>query len=291
MPALSRRTILSVFLVTLVVLAWSREAKSQNLSLADVTYRQFDGGPGVGADWEFAAGDTVYLSFRIAGFKTEKKDEREFLRIGYEIETFDPDGVPVIEPVSDSVEAEMTYQDRRSEWMPLVDHQVPLPQAAPSGTYHVRVEIHGEVSGTDAVVEIPFRVRGRDVEPSDELVIRNFRFYRSPTSIASLSVPAYRPGDTVWARFDMTGYEFGESNQFHINYGLKVLRESGDVLFDQEVAADEQQETFYPERHIPGSFGLPLTEDLPEGDYTIVVTVRDLLGDQIYSTKEIFHVD
>lgn len=291
MTATPRRSTRSLVFATLAVLCAAQPGRSQDLSLANVTYRQFDGGPGVGADWEFAAGDTVFLSFRIAGFRTEEKNEQEFLRINYQIETFDPEGVRVIEDVSDSIQAEMTYEDRKSEWMPLVNYEVPLPQSAPSGTYQTVVEIHGEVSGRSTVEEIPFRVRGRDVEPSDSLVIRNLHFYRSQTSIASLSDPAYRPGDTVWARFDMTGYELGEGNRFHINYGLKVLRESGEILFDQEIAADERRETFYPERNIAGSFGLPLTEDLPEGDYTIILTIRDLLGNQTYQAEEIFHVD
>ena len=278
-------------LLTACVLLAASAAEAQKLEAIDVTLRQYDGGAGMPADWEFAAGDTVYLSFRIAGFRTEEKDDSEFLRLSYRIQTFDPEGLPVIESAADSIGAEMTSQDRGNGWLPVVLLEAPLPQAAPSGGYRFRVELRDEVGDATTTEELPFRVRGRDVEPSDELVIRNFRFYRSQTSLASLSVPAYRPGDTVWARFDMTGYEFADNNRFHINYGLSVLRANGEVLFDQEVAADEQRESFYPERHIPGSFGLPLTNDLSEGDYTIVVTVRDLLGDQVYGTKEIFHVD
>jgi len=278
-------------LVAVTLLLGARTAQPQDLVVTDVILRQYDGGPGVGSDWEFAAGDTVFLSFRIAGFRTEEKDETEFLRLGYRIETFDPEGIPVIEPADDAIVAEMTFQDRKNEWLPVVRHEAPLPQAAPGGTYRFRVELRDEISGATATEELPFQVRSSGVEPSDELEIQNFRFYRSQTSLAFLSVPAYRPGDTVWARFDMTGYEFAENNRFHINYGLTVLRESGEVLFNQEVAADEQRESFYPQRHIPGSFGLPLTEDLSEGDYTIVVTVHDLLGDQVCEASEVFHVD
>jgi len=278
-------------LVALAALFGAHAAESQKLVLVDAALHMYDGGPGVAADWEFVPGDTVFLSFRIAGFRTEEKDEAEYLRLGYEIEAFDPDGIRVVESVGDAIAAEMTFQDRKNEWLPVVRHKMPVPPAAPSGTYRIMVRLRDEVSGATAIEEIPITIRGRDVAPSDTLVAPNFGFYRSQTSLVSLSVPSYRPGDTVWARFDITGYQFVDNNRFHINYGLDVLRASGELLFHQEVAADEQRESFYPERYIPGSFGLPLTDDLAAGDYTIILTVRDLLGEQLHETKQVFHVE
>ena len=32
----------------------------------------------------------------------------------------------------------------------------------------------------------------------------------------------YQPGDTLWAKFDITGYKFGENNRFSVDYGLAI---------------------------------------------------------------------
>ena len=55
---------------------------------------------------------------------------------------------------------------------------------------------------------------------------------------------AYRPGDAVWARFDMTGYKLGDKNQVDIEYGLTVLREDGSVAYTQPQAANQKIQTF-----------------------------------------------
>ena len=53
-------------------------------------------------------------------------------------------------------------------------------------------------------------MRDRDVEASDKLVVRN-HFYRARTTGARGCV--YRPGDTLWARFDITATASGEAKR------------------------------------------------------------------------------
>ena len=102
---------------------------------------------------------------------------------------------------------------------------------------------------------------------------------------------AYRPGDSVWARFEMTGYKLGEKNQVDIEYGLTVLSEDGSVAYKEPQAANQKIQTFYPQRYQPGVLNLNLAKDQPLGKYTIVLAVRDNLGQQMYETRETFSVE
>ena len=122
-------------------------------------------------------------------------------------------------------------------------------------------------------------------------MVRNFRFLRSEDDVKPLPVAAYRPGDAVWARFDMTGYKLGAKNQVDIEYGLTVLREDGSVAYTEPQAANQKIETYYPQRYQPGELNLNLAKDQPLGKYTIVLAVRDNLGQQMYETRETFSVE
>ena len=89
-----------------------------------------------------------------------------------------------------------------------------------------------------------FHIQGRDVAPSDTLIVRNFRFLRAEDDTKALQIAAYRPGDAVWARFDMTGYKLGDKNQVDIEYGLTVLREDGSVAYKQPTPLHRKSRPF-----------------------------------------------
>lgn len=260
------------------------------LEVVRAALHQYDGGPPLPSSYVFQAGDTVFLTFRIAGFKTAEVDEEDRLNLLYAITAADPDGVPIKEPVQGAVAATLTEQDKKKGWLPLVRYDTLLPPTGPPGEYEVRIAVEDKLSGAKAETRIPFQVSGRSVEPSETLTVRNFAFYRSETSIEPLRRPVYRPGDSVWARFDIVGYRFAAKNRFSVAYGIRVLRANGSLLFEQPVAAAEERESFYPERHIQGGFSLNLTPDLTPGDYSIVVTVTDKTGGQTYEIRQVFTV-
>ncbi len=274
-----------------VALAAAAPAADRKLAIVQAALHQYDGGPPVPASFEFFPGDTVFLTFRIAGFKTVEKDDEDHLWLAYRIEAFDPEGLPIREPHEGRIAAELTYQDKKQKWTPLVRYEALVPPTAPSGEYRIAIHVEDLYAKTSTELEKTFQVRGRDdIEPSETLVIRNFHFYRSETSMRPLSRPVYRPGSSVWARFDIVGYRFGENNRFSIDYGVKVLRASGKVLFEQPVAVSEEEESFYPQRYLQGGLSLNLTPDLSPGDYTLIVTVRDHIGNQTYEEEHVFTV-
>lgn len=261
--------------------------EEQKLAVVRTEVQQYQDGPPIPGGFQFFPGDTVYFTFRVAGFQITEQD---IARIGYEIDAFDPEGLMLQETVSDEVAAELTRQDKKNEWMPIVRYDTLVPPTAPSGEYRLAVRVTDAIGKTATQKEVRFRVKGKDLEASDSLVIRDFAFYRTETATSPLVSAVYRPGDSVWARFDMTGYEFGDGNKFSIEYGIKVLRASGKMLFEQPVAASEEDESFYPQRYIPGSLSLNLTADLEEGEYTIIVNARDKIGEQTCETTQVFEV-
>ena len=134
-------------------------------------------------------------------------------------------------------------------------------------------------------------MKGYGVEKSDKLVARNFRFQRREEDAAPLTQPNYRPGDTVWARFDMTGYKIGEQNAFDVAYGLEVLRASDQKsMYAEPNAAREKDATFYRKRYLQGALSLNLNKDLARGDYVVILRVRDELGGQAYEERHTFSV-
>ncbi len=258
----------------------------RRLAVVGPALHQYEDGPAVPASYSYAAGDTVFLSFRISGYQPSEKDQ---VRLGYQVEALDPKGLPLAPPSTGKVDAELADEDK--DWMPKARFSVLVPPSAASGAYRIRIQVKDELGGADASGEISFAVRGHPVEPSDTLVLRNFRFLRGEEDGPPLPVAAYRPGDTLWARFEITGYKLGEKNRYQVEYGISVLRPSGEVLYTQPSAASEKDETFYPTRYVLGALSLNLDANLAKGEYVLMVTAKDLIGNQTAQTRRPFRVE
>jgi hypothetical protein len=248
-----------------------------------------DGAP-VSSGFDFLPGETIHFSCQVEGYKkTEDKDEVESLLLTYQVEARDSHGV-LLQPVQDGKEGgTVTSEDKN--WMPKIRESIVIPPLAESGEYQILVKVKDEMAQAVVETKVAFTVKGPAVAPSDTLVVRNFRFLRAEEDAKALQVAAYRPGDPVWARFEMTGYQLGEANQVDIEYGLQVLRADGTVAYAQPQAAAAKDRTFYPQRYQPGVLSLNLAKDQKPGEYTIVLTVRDNVGMQSYETREKFSVE
>jgi len=197
--------------------------------------------------------------------------------------------VPIEKDQSGSIAEGVSPQDK--DWTPKFTANFMVPAFAPSGTYHIPVKVRDEVAGADASVELTFRVRGHDVEPSDTLVARNFEFVRAEDDKVPMHPAIYHPGDMLWARFDMTGFRFGEKNHFSVDYGLAIVNAAGQRMFAQLVAAEDASESFYPQRYVPGVLSLHLDDNVPKGEYTLVIIMRDKVGNQNVESREPFQVE
>lgn len=273
----------AVLIVPLVLRAAPAEKK---LAIVETAFAQIDDGPSAAHDDRFVPGETLFFRCQVEGYK---KSETNEIQLGYQVEAADARGVMLLLPEKGLVKTTLSPEDKN--WMPKIRYTVVIPPLAETGEYHVTVTVKDELSGSSAETRAVFLVHGRDVAPSDALAVRNFRFYRGENDDKALEVPAYRPGDELWARFDMTGYKIGEKNLFDIGYGLVVLRADGSVAYSQPEAANSKEAPFYPQRYQPGELSLNMPKDIAKGEYTIVLTVHDNLGQQTCEAREKFSIE
>jgi hypothetical protein len=257
-------------------------------AVVNTVIHDLEDGPPIPPGFSFVPGQFIYLSFQIAGYWATPEHK---LRVTCEVDAFDPKGIHLMETLLCNVAETLADEDKN--WKPKIRLQTLIPPLAVSGAYKIAIRIKDEVSGQTAEHEIPFVVRGRDVPPSDTLVVRNFHFYRGEDDPNALAAVVYRPGDTLWARFDITGYKFGPANAIHVDYRIAVLGPSGKVIYTQPEAdvAVEKSVSFYPKAYVPGSMNLSLQRTIKPGQYAIAVTARDLLGNQTVEIKENFSIE
>jgi hypothetical protein len=255
-------------------------------TLQRVELHQYEDGPPVIENYVWMPGETVHLSFLISGYKGAPGDK---IGLSYKIDAIDPKGVKLIETVTGKVDAELATEDK--DWLPKVRGTIPVPPLADTGDYKILISAKDELGGTSTEKEVSFHVKGRDVEPSDHLVVRNFRFLHAEEDKAPMVDALYHPGDPVWARFEITGYKLGESNRYDVEYGLSVLTPAGQAIYSQPQAAVEQNKSFYPKRYVLGVLNLNTRPDTKPGQYTILLTVKDNVGGQTSESKYSFRIE
>jgi hypothetical protein len=258
---------------------------AQTLKVLDLQFHQYEDGPPLrpGVFWD---GERVFLSFLIDGYKANGKNE---IALDWTAHATDEAGLPLAAPASGKVEAELQPEDK--EWKPKLRHQFEAPQTASCAACKLFLTIRDRIAKTEARQEAAFSIRTRQVAPSETLAVRNFRFLRTEEDSQPLPVAAYRPGDDVWARFEMTGYKLGEKNRVQVEYGLAVYRPSGKLLYHEAKAAAMDETSFYPKKWLPGILSLKLDSKMPPGEYPIVLEVRDLAGGQKHEERVTFRIE
>jgi hypothetical protein len=259
----------------LLALASMAEAASGPLTIINPRIAQSEGGEPMPAGFAHVPGEVIFFSCQVEGYKATSAGK---IRLSYKVEALDPHGVRLIEPIAGNIEENLAPQDKN--WKPLIHHEIPIPPLAGSGNYKLAVSVTDEIAKASASKEVSFDVRGHNVEPSDALVIRNFHFYRGEQDSEALRTPAYRPGDAVWARFDIIGFKYGQGNAVDVSYGVAVTSPSGKVLYSNPEADSEKSQSFYPKPYVPGIMSLETKRDTRPGEYGVTITVHDNIGKQ-----------
>jgi hypothetical protein len=284
------KEVVPIGLLLLLSMAGLLRAETVRLTIVQPAIHDYEDSPAVAGSFRFNQGDRVFLSFRIGGFQVASSEEEKRIKLTYSIQPQDERGIPLETPSTGKVDTALAAEDK--EWMPKIRHAFSIPPLADPGMYRVRISVKDELAGTEAQSEARFSVRGRVVEPSEMLTIRNFRFLRTEEDAErGLEPAAYRPGDPVYARFEITGYKLADKNRFSVEYGIEVLKPDGQRIFAEPTAASEQQESFYPKRYMEGAVQLGFKPALPAGEYTVVIAVRDLTGSQTYEGRYVFRVE
>jgi len=247
---------------------------------------QFEDGPSVPAAEKFVPGETGFFRFGVAGFRLSDSGR---VQLTGHAQVFDPNGTPA--GPRDEVVIATSLREEDKDWRPVLKFQFQLPAIAPGGTWKIKFEATDDQTKALAAAETTFPVVSRDVAPSPSLVIRNLYFYRSADDETPLHVAAYRAGDSVWVKFDVTGYKHGEQNATDVSYDVAVTSAGGKQLFSQENAAVERSQAFYPQPWVPGSFSLTLQATMAKGDYNVEITARDGIGNQSVRSTAAFRVE
>jgi hypothetical protein len=243
-------------------------------------------GPSIGSE-AFRSGEQVFFSFQVENYKTGTTGKVQL--IGH-IQAFDPKGTPV--SPREEVVIGTTVAEEDKSWKPKLRSQIQVPSIAPPGVYKIQFDVADLQTKQAASGESSFTVHGRMVESSPALTIRGLGFYRTQDDENALRVAAYRPGDMLWVRFDITGFKYGDQNSVDVSYDVAVLAPDGKQLFSQEAAAVERSQAFYPQPWVPGEFNLNLQSDMSSGAYTLVITAHDgVAGTQTTVAKAVFKIE
>jgi hypothetical protein len=235
---------------------------------------------------EFQPGDITFFSFQVENYRVGPTGKVDL--VGH-MQAFDAKGVPIAPADEQTIGTSVSEEDK--DWKPKLRLQVQLPSIAQPGTYRIKYDVTDRQTRQTATSDLAFPVGGRGVEPADALTIRNLGFYRTQEEDTPLKVVAYRPGDSVWVRFDAIGYKHGEQNSVDVAYDVAVLSPEGRQMYSQEDAAVERSQAYYPQPWVPGAFNLSLQPTMRPGTYTLVVTARDGVGKQSATVKAEFRVE
>ena len=280
--------ILAVLALTLFCIGLRAEENS--LSIPSAGIQQADDSSFVPPDYQFLPGETVFFTFEIAGFlvRSEEGKETRTISLTWDVSALDSNNVLLAKPESGEIKTELSAEDRK--WTPKRRTAFALPVLVLAGDYHLRVVAKDLLGKSEAVREIPFRIGGLEIASSASIAVQHMRFSREESGPA-LDVAAYRPGDTVFTSFDITGFAKSPENQYRVSYGLSVLRPDGKTFVDQANAAELSATPFYPAMYVPGHFGIVTSATSPRGEYTLLLTVTDQIAHKTFSTKRAFSLE
>ena len=256
------------------------------LKLTRAAISQSEDGPAVENGTAFLAGDLAFFSFQVENYKTGTTGK---VQLTGHIQAFDPNGTAIVPRDEEVIGTTVSQEDK--DWKPKLRLPIQIPSIAPPGNYTIKFEVTDQQTRQTASGELAFPVGGRGVAPADVLTIRNPGFYRAQDDENALKLAAYRAGDKLWVRFDITGYKHGEQNSIDVSYDVAVLGPDAAQLFAQEDAAVEKSQAFYPQPWVPGGFNLSLDPTMRVGTYTLVITAHDGVGKQTAETKAEFRVE
>ena len=266
-------------------------AAETSLAIIDAGVQQSDDAPFVSTEYHFLPGDFVYFTFQVAGFgiKPDESSEAKQISLEYEVVPEDTKGLPLTAAEKGSIKDSLQPEDKN--WTPKRRANFLLPSFVAAGEYKIHVTVKDLIANTEVSRDLPFLIGGVKIQPSPTITVENYHFYRREDDRQPLDVPAFSPGDSVYARFDMVGYELGPDNGYHLTYDVSVTRPDGKPFLNQANAAELRASSFYPAQFIPGNINLTTPRNALRGEYVLLLTVRDLNSNQTYQSKQAFSIE
>jgi hypothetical protein len=266
-------------------------AADSSLAIIEAGVQQSEDAPFVSGSYQFLPGDYLHFTFQIAGFavKSEERNEIRKISLEYEVVPEDSNGIALALPSSDAIQTELSTEDKN--WTPKRRASFLIPSFVGAGEFRVHVRVKDLVAKTETSKNFPFRIGGMQVPPSNSVIVENLRFFRSEDAREALEVPAYNAGDTIYARFNMLGFKTAAQNEYHLSYGITVLRPNGKPFLEAPKAAELAANSFYPAQYVPGVINVKTSPDTARGEYIIILAVHDLIGNTNFEIKKAFTVE
>ena len=211
------------------------------------------------------------------------------LSLSYEITAQDGNGVALASSNLGRIDEELSPQDKN--WLPKRSATFSIPSFVAAGEFYIRVTVKDLIAKTDTSKDFAFQIGGTTIEPGTGIRVQNLHFYRSENDRDPLDVPAFRAGDTVFMRFELVGFKLGQKNSYDVAYAVKVLRPDGKIYFEDPQAAKLTTDSFYPAQFVPGNLAISTSADTSGGQYTVVLTVRDLLAKTSVEGRQTFQIE
>lgn len=289
--ALHIRVALIVPAAMLLATTLLRAQAAKDLAIVGGEIETAEDSPAAPSNYEFLPGDFLYFQFEVSGYKIDKNGESPGrIQLTYSVRAEDGYGTSLAPAQEQKIDDEITQQDK--DWVPKRRVSILLPSYAAYGTCRVRLTVQDLIANTEVQRDYEFLLGGRKITRTDSLAIQNVRFLRSDQDGPGLDVIDYRGGDTVWVRFDMTGFQVGPANVVELSYGVSVLRPDGKVIFQQERAARQKLTgLFYPPRVVPGDLSVTTTPDLLHGEYSLIIRLQDGIGGKIAQSVHKFQIE
>ena len=256
------------------------------LQVVNPVLSRSDDGVGEPAGSQHIGGETLFFSCRIAHYA---KSPEERVRLAYSVQAFDPKGVPLMEVFKGEIAEEVAAQDK--EWLPKISTEIAIPPAVPTGAYKIAVNVEDAVAHTTASLDVPFQVRGRAVPETGTLTVQNMRYYRAEEDTRPLDKPVYKAGDSLWIRFDVTGFQYGPNNRVDLSYVFSVLDAAGTALWTAPEPVVDQGESFYPRPYVSGAFSITVQSAVKPGAYAIGIKATDAVASKTVMAKQPFTVE
>lgn len=256
-------------------LLWAPPQAAQRGKLAvvqSVLHDRGESAPSIRPEFRYIGGELIYFSFRVAGYQV--KNDKVDLR--WLIYATDPEGRLLWEPLNGAISEEVSHNDEN--WLPRVSQMLPLPPQLPPGAYKLLIKVTDENAQSSIEHGVAFHVGGRPLPAPSGFSILGAAFFRNDQDASPLVDAVYRPGEPLFLKFQLAGFKLAEKNHFEVEYGITVLRPSGKELYAEPRAASESDSPYYPKRLMNGAISLNLSADLTPGQYSIVISARDVAG-------------
>ena len=275
-----------VALLYLFFLSLNASAQT-NLTIDDIAISDVEGGAKASDRRGFSAGEHVFLDFKIGGYKIS--DEPRRANLEWQVTAADDKGTPLSAAASETVDVEITPEDKH--WRPRVRYSTEVPAVPRAAEHRFLITVKDKLAGTELRKEIAFRVDSSFPEPPSHLAIHDLHFYRGEGDEMPVEGGQdFHPGDKLFVRFYLTGYKFSEKNLHRLEYGLSLADSLGKTMLSVPKAAEESRESFYPKTYTLCAIGITLEKTIKPGVYVLLVSARDLVGDQQIESEYRFRV-